>query len=364
MRREVRLGLLVLSAVLAFGCDSDDPLQITDQNAELSITATSAQVPNYNVWFLSEDSDNNGVPDDVNGDGVEGDRSLWCELSQSSPVATANSVPWTYSVRVEVLREGEIVAEQLTSTQAESDQFNRAAYDTSEATHSQGNPTINVVHRHGECSLNADIVCNPFGTSTICSRYNAGTCSQVFTCEDDPSIRCDPGNPQCPVGPCINDDVTRRMIFDNTTTRRRLSQANREVLTAGPNIITDACRGDAVCEAKVVADLGGAPLNPQLGQCPGPDLGNPALDPATPDANSDPLVFGFALEKGDTVIVQARRSDTIPGGGQIIQFLQVPGIRARLFIDGALLQADEVTGNASSPNTDPSPNISFSYTSK
>jgi hypothetical protein len=154
------------------------------------------------------------------------------------------------------------------------------------------------------------------------------------------------------------------MVFDNSTTRRRISAANREVLTAGPNFITDACEGDGPCENKVLLDLGATELDPELGECPGPDFGDPVLDPATPDANPDPTIFGFSLQKGDTVIVQARRSDTIPGGGQIIAFQQDPGIRARLFIDGALLQADEITGNASSAPGDPSPNISFSFTSK
>jgi hypothetical protein len=199
----------------------------------------------------------------------------------------------------------------------------------------------------------------------ICSRESAGVCVQVLTCEDDPALRCGPGYPACPTGNCINADVTRRMVFDNTATRRRLSEANYEVLTAGPNFITDACKGDVACEDKVEQDLvGGGDLDPVLGECPGPGLGTAALDPATPDANPDPTIFGFSLRKGDTVIVEARRSNTIPGGGQIIEFLQQPGIRARLFIDGALLQADEVTGNTSSPFTDPSPNVSFSFTSK
>lgn len=362
MRREVRWGLLVLFAVLAFGCDSDDPLLITDQDGELIITANSAQVPSYRVWYLTEDSDGVPGPDDVNGDGMDGDVSLWCE---SAGVAIAESVPWTYSVRVQVLRAGETVAERLTSVQAESASFNRAAYDTNESGHSSSHAPIDVVHASGECSGNTAITCNPSGTSTICSRYSAGICNQVFTCEDDPALRCGPGFPACPIGNCINADVTRRMNFDNSSTRRLLSQANLEVLSAGPNFITDACQGDATCEDKVVSDLVGAgSLNPALGRCPGPTLGTAAFDPATTDANPDPTIFGFALEKGDTVIVQARRSDSIPGGGQIITFLQQPGIRGRLFIDGTLLQADEVTGNTSSPSTDPSPNISFSFTSK
>ena len=62
--------------------------------------------------------------------------------------------------------------------------------------------------------------------------------------------------------------------------------------------------------------------------------------------------------------VEARRSSTVPGGGQVIDFIQAPGLRARLFVDGTPLRADQVTGNLTAGSQSESPNISFSYRSE
>jgi hypothetical protein len=392
MRREVCLGLLVLFAVLAPGCDSDDPLLVTDQNADLEITANGAQLTIYNVWDLYEDSDLDGNPDDVNGDGQEGDLSLWCE---DIGVGSAASVPWTFSVRIEVIRNGMTVAEQLTSAQAESDQVSRAPYDPSEADNFASNNIISLVHQRGWCRGNTLITCNPLASDAICDDFgNVGPCDPVYSCSDDSDTICDPTNPgtTCPLqgagqctaagvcsgdptilceptcgelalGDCINDTVIRRFFFDNSVEgRRRLSGANLELLTAGPNFVSYTCDGDVRCEDDVEQTQGGLPLDPRLGDCPFGSVGAAALDPFTADANPDPTIFGFELLKGDTVRVEARRSSTVPGGG--IDFVQPPGIRARLFIDGSLLQPNQVTGNTSSNAQDESPNISFSYRSE
>ena len=103
---------------------------------------------------------------------------------------------------------------------------------------------------------------------------------------------------------------------------------------------------------------------------PGQVLGDPALDPDNPlDLNSDPVIFGLELNKGDRVIVEGRRSDTVPGGGQVIRFEEFPQIRARLVIDGILLQPDDIQCadepcSLSSQEGDSSPNVSFSYTTR
>jgi hypothetical protein len=117
-------------------------------------------------------------------------------------------------------------------------------------------------------------------------------------------------------------------------------------------------------------DIAVGAVAPELGLCPGQDLGDPAFDPGNPlDLNGDPLIFGLQLDKGDRVIVEARRSDTVPGNGQVITFYEPPGLRARLSIDGILLQGNDVQCaqapcSLSSEEGDPSPNVSFSLTVK
>jgi hypothetical protein len=394
MRREVCLGLLVLLAALAPGCDSDDPLRVTDQNADLEITANNAEVSSYKTWQLYEDSDLDGTPDDVNGDGEEGDLSLWCEdVGPGFPF----SVPWTFSVRVAVIRNGTTVAEYLTSTQAQSDLTNRAPYDSLVRDNFSSNNVIALVHQRGWCSGNTLITCNPLARNAICDDYgNVGPCEYVYSCTGDYDTICDPTNPgttcslqgagQCTaagvcsgdptipceptcgelaLGTCINDTVSRFFFFDNSTTgRRELTGANLELLSAGPNFVTYACDGDVRCEADVELTLGGTPLDPRLGNCPFGFVGEAEFDPFTADANPDPTIFGFELLKGDTVQVEARRSAEVPGGGQVIDFIQAPGLRARLFIDGTQLRPDQVTGNLSSSSQTESPNISFSYRSE
>jgi len=156
----------------------------------------------------------------------------------------------------------------------------------------------------------------------------------------------------------VLDQLTRNFRFESTSTRRLLSEANRELLEADGNIIYDACSGDAACMSQINASLGGA-NTPLLGFCPGDTVGEPALDPGNPEAGVDSLAF--SLDSGDTLLVEARRSTMIPGGG--INFINLSSISARIFIDGAELSPNEVDGEltALDPND---PVVSFSYTSQ
>jgi hypothetical protein len=397
MRRDVCLGLLALAALVAAGCDSDSPLSVETQTAELSIRAIGAQVNEYQVWDLVEDSD--GIPggDDVNGDGVDGDITLWC---RSAGLGSPTSVPWGFSVKVQVIRDGEIVIseqgqvvpQQLTSDDAEETNTNRAVYDTFEGTNNANINPISVTHPRGHCSTKPQINCNPLSTSEWCADNDGGQCIPVFSCSDDFDSLCDPTNPgttcssqgagvctsagvcsgdpgivceptcaDLGLGTCIHGDLTRKYFFQ-TTNRRALTAASREILNAADNFIAETCEGDPACEAEVEDGLNAA-VDPPLGVCPGQDLGDPAFDPFTADGNPDPTIFGFTLDKGDTVIVESRRSDETPGGGQIIEFFSEPGLLAEFFVDGSALQSDEITGSLVS--TDPeSPSISFSFTSK
>ena len=106
-------------------------------------------------------------------------------------------------------------------------------------------------------------------------------------------------------------------------------------------------------------------LEPRLGACPGQDnAGDPAMDPGNPlgDSTDTETTFGFDIDPGDTVIVEARRSNTLPEGG--IVFIQPPGLRFRVMVNGALLQPDEVSGSLTSQSGEDSPNLTFSFTAQ
>jgi len=291
-----------------------------------------------------------------------------------------DSVPWNYAVRISVVRDGEIlvdsetgqlVREQLTSDEAAGDRFNRAAYDSNQPTHFDALPSINVNHRRGRCSTKNAIKCNPDSvtprmTTSWCGSNNGGVCQAVFNCSGDFDTLCGVSMPatDCAalgLGDCVNPIVQRRFDF-SAANRRRLSAANRELLNAADSFIYNTCVGDDPCIAQVEGNLGA--LVPELGNCPGQDLGDPKLDPLTADANRDATIFGFTLNKGDTVFVEARRSDQVPGGNEVFEFFEPAGIRATFTVDGATLQESEVQGTLTSTSGEPSPNLSFSFTSK
>jgi len=362
MRRKICLGVSLIVILSLTGCDSDDPLSVNEQNVEIRMTAQGAQTLQFYVWDLFEDNNMDGVPDDNDGNGTPGeagDTSLWCEESGGG---SPRSVPWAYSLRIKTIRAGEVVSELLTSEDAQQDNFNRAPYDTPRGTHTEQNPQIDVSHASGLCNNNALITCNPNSESSACQ--GSGTCIPVGHCDFSPSTMCNPDNPggTCiGIGNCIADDVTRRFVWAQTN-RRLLTDADREILRATTNFLNDACNGDD-CEDTVTAILG--PLNPELGVCPGVDnAGDPAMDPGNPMSISSDTetAFVFETQKGDTVIVEARRGFTPPEGG--IEFTAPPGLRAQVFVNGALLQADELEGESVGSAGDTSPSISFSFTSR
>ena len=400
MRSVARVAVLALATLCLARCDSDDPAELSSQNAELTLAANNAQVAFFFTWDLYEhDGVSIGEPIDSNGDGVvdDDDVTLWCvEAGPGTPA----SVPWNYAVRITLVRDG--VSTQLTSEQAADDGTNRAPYDTTVGSHTQSINNINLSLPKGRCSGNALIRCNPNGTGQVCSDHGAGVCDAVFACvggTENGTTPCDPNgqaNDVCdrqgagvctsvgvcsddraiPCGPicaelhpqafCVNPTEVRRFAFSTEPGRRRiLSAANRELLAETSNLIHDTCVGDALCEFEAETNLGLGPLDPQLGLCPGTDsLGDSALDPLTEDLDPDPDIFGLTLLKGDAITVEARLSDVTPGGNVVIPFLVNPGIRARLFVDGTVVQPDEIDGNLVSQPDDPSPNIVFTFVSK
>jgi len=355
MRRHVCLGLWVLLVALAPGCDTDQPLRVDGHVVDLEFIASGAQTTQYYTWMVSENSPLQPK---------NGGETLWCELVKTSgnpAPGSPNSVPWTYSLQVSVIPKGETERTVITSEQAFSETFNRAEYDSSAPGHFQGgHQPFFVSHDRGACSLDQDLVCNPNSSGDHCSNQNAGDCEEVKTCSGDPDTICT-GDIDClGLGTCVLEEIQRTFVFDSST-RRLLTNANRELLNVDGNLIYDTCVGDGPCEAQVEAALGA--LDPPLGFCPGADLGDPGIDPATEDLSpTDPTIFGLALQKGDTLIVEARLANATPGGGQVIEFLQDPGLRARLFVDGTQLQSDAVIGTTTSPTSGPGAAIRFSFT--
>ena len=372
---------LLLALGFGAGCDTDAPLQIEDLDTDVEILAVGAVVEQFFTWRLTEDSG-----------GVPGDASLWCQLDPGPGLPF--SAPWNFAIEIKVLRADTMTEEILTSTDAFQPNFNRAMYDSGIGFHSRSLPaTIQLTHPRGACAGNPLIKCNPNSTSGFCLQNNAGACVSEFSCTQDFDTLCDPANsgtvcsdagagvctqngfcsrdpgmlcdPSCGelgLGSCINDTQIRTFNFDNTPPGRlRLTAANRTLLEAEPNIINGACAGDPVCEAQLAIQIGTLP--PTLGVCPGDPVGEPEIDPGNPlDLSSNPVKFGLILNKGDTLVVQSRRSDTLPGGG--IPYTTLPGIRAVVNVGGIQLQAGEVEGNRASGAGDPSPNISFSFTSQ
>ena len=369
MRTVVCPGLCLLVAAAGVGCDSDEPLETEGQVASLSFLAPSSEVDSYAVFDLIENSD--GVPgaDDVDGDGVPGDVSLWCELPQSA--FSPPSVPWAFSVEVKILRAGETTKQTLVSSLAVND--NIAAYDTSSSPGPSAKPAVTLMHEDGECSQNTNITCNPDNLLVdVCARENAGFCKRKGRCDGDPAEECTlitdinqcllpNGGCDCPafgLGSCVNGfcdgvppptmiecepncvesgqgtscdrfDITR--VFEYLPSRR-LSAANREVLASTSNFLSDA--DFATFQGNI---------------CPGTDLGDDGIL-----RQGQP--FTFTLAKGDTVFVEARRFNQTPPG---IDFDLDPELVATLQVDG---QSVEVDGDsATTPITDA---IDFTYTTR
>jgi hypothetical protein len=155
------VGVLLLLWPLS-ACDSDDPTEIDSQNLGVTISSTNGLVDVYNVWDLfrdrnclpadpmmpipetqcSVDADcaavagssgvcgADGTPDDITGDGV-GDVFDFCQQAVDSggtPVTTTvANLPWNFTARISVLREGRSVPTVV--TESFNAAFNLTDYD-------------------------------------------------------------------------------------------------------------------------------------------------------------------------------------------------------------------------------------------
>jgi hypothetical protein len=254
-----------LLLVFAGGCDSIAPLQIEEQSYLLEVIGTGAgYVPVYWVY-------------DVWEEGV-GETSLFC-ITPTPPNATTvrtNSVPWEYSLQIEILRAGEIEKETISDPASLSVTANLTNYDTIAY---PGSPVP----------------------------------------AQDPIVVGDPPN-------------TRTFLFSNG---RRMSAANEQVMRATSNPLSTLDPdtyglGDGLCSNAY----------------PGPSL----LDGGPPPKT-------IVLNKGDTVIVNARRADEPRLG--VYYLPSGAAIRGELTLNG---QRVNVIGDYTS-DKDPGAGFSFSFTS-
>ncbi len=373
--RVVAAGLLLWIAAASVGCDSDEPLELGGRSIDLVFQGAGADVPVYqvyNLYFDSEDPDQDGNPDgdgnpdDIDGDGTP-DTSFYC-VEDTDSTLTPESVPWPFAVKVSVLKQGESfprpIVESITSPPDFGDPTmrNLTSYDTSETSSSlPALASIAVVQPDGSCRNNPTDACNPaiggscpgdvcvaegtcadnpsvecsvsdtnpdvcqssacdcplIGLGFCCTnaRIGEGNCNQNITgkCSDNEAYPCRPGCSEMgsPQGTLCNP-VNTALQFRFDSNPRILTAAHRDVLQSTSNFIND------------FDPFLAPPTMPLTGICSGGDLGDDGIQ-----GQGQP--FSLKLQKGDTLLVEARRFSVAPPG---ITFTTEPLINAAFFVDG------------------------------
>jgi hypothetical protein len=278
MRIRARLAVLACLAIVTFGCSTEQPQQIGAQVAQVTF-ATTAGVYQYDVWERYVDADLDGVPDQFDPQGRPIDPPVQVQCRQVvdgagiPAIVSAESVPWTHSLEILLLPEGETTPVVLTSLDALDDLFNLTPYDTTRSS-TQPRPP---------CT--APEVCTPLG------RWSGAS----------------------------------RLVMES-----RYEDLGRPFTPANGQTITGLYR------------------------CPGsPGGGDPRLGGTVDDPGTPP--FSLSLEKGDTIIVRARKA-LVPQNG--LETATDPRLSARLTVGGRNV---DVAGNSSS-SVEPGAGVSFSYT--
>jgi len=285
------LSGLVLLMTLVVGCETTQPDQVESQEVELSFKApgvpkffSGTGLRTWATWFMFEDADGDESTDDP----VNGVEYLWCEeISNDRPPEFAPAtVPWTYTLKVSVIRAGQNEPEVITTTDALTggESINLTGYDTQSRT-------------------------SPFIRPKDPIRWNEG----------------------------MPDERLFRFV-DDESKRRQLSQANREVGFAVPNPLS-------------LLD----PMTYGLGAGLCNDVFPPEAGPERVDGHKSS--FRFTVDKGDTVIVEARRG--IIGPAYLDTNGAEPSLNARVFLDGREVQ--RVTGSRFSDGEAGAP-LKFSFT--
>ena len=278
MRTRARLAVFACLVIVSLGCTTEQPQQIGAQVAQVAFT-TQSGVYQYDVWERYIDADLDGVPDQFDPQGRPIDPPVQVQCRQVVDAAglptivSAESIPWTHSLEILLLANGETDPVVVTTLDAQSDLFNLTPYDTGRSS-SQPRPP---------CT--APEVCTPLG---------------------------------------------------------RWSGAARIVMESR---YEDLGRGYTPPNGPAVTGLY---------RCPGsPGGGDPRLDGTIDDPGTPP--FSLTLEKGDTIIVRARKA-LVPQNG--LETASEPILSGILTVGGRRV---DVAGNSSS-STEAGAGVSFSYT--
>jgi len=335
MRFLTRWGGLLMVSALAVGCESTQPLQIEQQTVEINVEANNALGFVYDVWEMTEDTDGDGEPD--------GETYLWCELVLISGVPALRSpatVPWSFSLEISVIRKGETSPEAVCTvgglpcqSQADCDQ---TGLDTCEGAGGEDNQS-------GVCEI------------------SGGTCEVNEDCifEDVCEVETSPDATQDSHNIALYDDFTvtfatqakapvvvgsRTFYFDNG---RQHPAAHYDVMQATSNPLVDLQ----------------PPINTPEGQGPQTYLGAGLCslgNPGVPTMDDQAQPYTLVLNKGDTMTVTARMSDTAPfplAPEAFDSILSVPpsGISIEVAADGRVVNT---SGQSSGES------ISVSYTAR
>ena len=122
MRTAISLCAVLMLGLLVSGCDSTDPEQIETQILTISMNANGSTADTYNVWNMIIDNNADAQPDD-------GEIYLWCENSFNQTLNPI-TLPWTFSVQIDLIPAGTTVTLPISSTDATSATYNVANYDT------------------------------------------------------------------------------------------------------------------------------------------------------------------------------------------------------------------------------------------
>jgi hypothetical protein len=180
MRTPLRFLGIVLLLALGGGCDTTQPLQIDLESYQLEIIGESqSTLAFYNVYYMVED----GVPDQVY---------LFC---RQATVLRVDSVPWNFSVQVEVLRNGETIMEEIVSSLDVGD--NLTPYD--EQVYTEGIPTQNPI------TFDTGTELRTFRFNNPAPRRMAVSNQEVMAAVTNPLYELDPatygiGNGLCSLG--------------------------------------------------------------------------------------------------------------------------------------------------------------------
>jgi hypothetical protein len=273
-----RLAVLACLVIAMPGCDTEQPQQIGAQVAQVSFS-TNAGAFQYDVWERYVDADLDGVPDqfDPQGRPIVPPVQVQClqvvDRVGIPEIASANSVPWTHSLEILLLKVGETQPVTVSTIDALDEFFNRTPYDDFRAP----------VQPRPPCT--APEVCTPLG---------------------------------------------------------RWSGASRIVMESRYEDL-----------ARLYTPQNGIPIA-GLFRCPGsPGGGDARLDGTIDNPGTPP--FSLTLEKGDTIIVRARKALLAQNG---LETASAPRLSGRLTVGGRI-----VTPAGTSSSTDgPGAGVSFSYT--